>query len=135
MVVLIKEEAAMRILAGVLVALLAVEHVWIMIVEMFLWTQPYGLRAFGNTAEKAEIMAVLAKNQGLYNGFLAAGLFFGLSLGGGLEGWRIKVFFAACVLVAGIYGGITTGKSSILILQAVPALATLVALFVARPAA
>ena len=107
----------METAADVLVALIAVEHVWILIIEMFLWTRPYGLRVFGNTPEKAALMAVLAKNQGLYNGFLAAGLFWGLLLGRTAEGWHAKVFFAACVLVAGLYGAATTGKRSILIGQ------------------
>ena len=107
----------MKTLADVLECLIAIEHVWILIMEMFLWTRPYGLRAFGNTPEKAAIMSVLAKNQGLYNGFLAAGLFWGLALGRTPEGWYLKLFFAGCVLVAGLYGAATTGKRSILIGQ------------------
>ncbi len=111
-------------IANVLTALIAVEHLYILVVEMFLWTRPYGLRAFGNTRENAEIMAVLAKNQGLYNGFLAAGLAFGLLR----HDPAVKIFFVACVLVAGLYGFATTGKRSILFLQGGPAAAALAAL-------
>jgi putative membrane protein len=119
----------MRTLANVVVALLALEHVWILVLEMFLWTKPYGLRAFGNTAETAATTAVLAKNQGLYNGFLAAGLFWGLALGGGC-GHDVKIFFSACILAAGLYGYATTGKRAILVAQAIPAAVALAALLV-----
>ncbi len=115
-------------LANILVGLIAVEHVYILIVEMFLWTKPYGLRAFGNTPENAQLMAVMAKNQGLYNGFLAAGLAFSLLLRDPASAWQMKVFFVACVLVAGLYGAATTGKRSILIGQAGPAALALGAL-------
>jgi putative membrane protein len=121
----------MSAIATVLVGILAVEHVWILVLEMFLWTRPYGLRTFGNTPEKAEIMAVLAKNQGLYNGFLAAGLFWGLWLRGSDEGFHVKLFFSGCVLVAGIFGFATTGKRSILIGQALLASLALGALLLA----
>ncbi len=123
----------MHTAANVLVALVALEHVYILVVEMFLWTKPYGLRAFGNTPDRAEIMAVLAKNQGLYNGFLAAGLVFALCMGDVGAAWQVKVFFLACVLVAGVYGAATTGNRKILFLQAGPALLGLAALFAARP--
>jgi putative membrane protein len=115
-------------LANILVGLIAVEHVYILIVEMFLWTKPYGLRAFGNTLEDAQRMAVLAKNQGLYNGFLAAGLVLGLLMRDPTSAWQVKVFFSGCVLVAGIYGAATTGKRSILVAQAGPAALALGAL-------
>lgn len=121
----------METAADVLVGLIAIEHVWILIIEMFLWTRPYGLRVFGNTPEKAQLMAVLAKNQGLYNGFLAAGLFWGLALGRTPEGWHAKLFFAACVLVAGLYGAATTGKRSILVAQGLLAALALGALLLA----
>ncbi len=104
-------------LANVVVALLAVEHVWALVLEMFLWTRPIGLRAFGNTPENARLMAVLAQNQGLYNGFLVAGLVWGLALGGTAEAWHVKIFFSACVLAAGLFGFATTKKRSILIGQ------------------
>lgn len=121
----------MIIVANVLVGLIAVEHVWVLVLEMFLWTRPFGLMRFGNTPENAAIMAVLAKNQGLYNGFLAAGLFWGLFLGGTTEAWHIKLFFTGCVLVAGLYGFATTRKSFILVGQAGLAGITLAALLFA----
>lgn len=121
----------MHTVADALVALIAVEHVWILVVEMFLWTRPYGRRVFGNTPERAEAMAVLAKNQGLYNGFLAAGLFAGLALGRTPEGWHAKLFFAGCVLAAGLYGAATTGKRSILVGQGLLAALAITALLLA----
>lgn len=108
----------MSVIAAVLVVLVAVLHAWFLVLEMFLWTRPAGLKTFRNTPEKAETTRVLAANQGLYNGFLAAGLFWGLSLGTG--GSDIKVFFLSCVLVAGLYGAATASRR-ILFVQAVPA--------------
>ena len=108
----------MATIANVLVALIALLHVYILVLEMFLWDKPAGLRAFGQTPEAAAASKVLAANQGLYNGFLAAGLFWGLSLGTG--GSDIKVFFLGCVLVAGLYGAATASRR-ILFVQAVPA--------------
>jgi len=96
----------MAMAAKILVGLLALEHVYALVLEMFLWTHRIGLRAFGNTLEQAQTMAVLAKNQGLYNGFLAAGLFWSLWTGA----TDVQLFFAGCVLVAGAYGFATTGK-------------------------
>jgi putative membrane protein len=93
--------------------------VYILVLEMFLWTKPAGLRAFGLTHERAESSRVLAANQGLYNGFLAAGLFWSLTLGDG--GRAVAVFFLACVLVAGVYGAVTASRK-ILYVQALPAL-------------
>ena len=101
-----------------MVALVALIHVYILVLEMFLWTKPAGLRAFGLTPEKAADSKVLAANQGLYNGFLAAGLLWGLSLGA--AGTGVKVFFLLCVLVAGLYGAATASKR-ILYVQALPA--------------
>jgi len=115
--------------ATVLVALLALLHVYILVLEMFLWTSRRGRQAFGTTAEFAEASKVLAANQGLYNGFLAAGLGWAL-LTGGDEGYRIAMFFLGCILVAGIYGGITANRR-ILFIQAVPALVTMLVLSVA----
>ena len=108
----------MKKAATVLVALVALEHVYILVLEMFLWTRPPGLRAFGLTPEFAEQTAVLAANQGLYNGFLAAGLFWGLLRKD--DGYPIRVFFLSCVIVAGVFGA-ATAKPSILFVQAVPA--------------
>src|SRR3954466_5753723 len=108
----------MATLANVVVALVAAVHVYILILEMFLWERPAGLRAFGQTPEAAAASRVLAANQGLYNGFLAAGLAWGLLLGPG--GTAVKVFFLACVLVAGLYGAATASRK-ILYVQAIPA--------------
>jgi len=112
-----------------LVALVAIEHVWILVLEMFLWTKPIGLETFGMTLEVAEQSAVLAANQGLYNGFLAAGLVWGLLRK--QDAYDIQTFFLACVIVAGIYGGITA-KTSILFVQALPAALALAAVWLAR---
>jgi len=106
-------------LADIFIALIALLHVYILVLEMFLWDKPAGLRTFGQTQEAATASKVLAANQGLYNGFLAAGLFWGLSLGAG--GSSVKVFFLCCVLVAGVYGAASTGIRRILFTQAVPA--------------
>lgn len=108
----------MNTLANIVVALVAVTHVYILVLEMFLWDKPAGLRAFGQTQAAATASKVLAANQGLYNGFLAAGLFWGLSLGAG--GTSVKVFFLACVLIAGLYGAATASRK-ILFVQAIPA--------------
>jgi putative membrane protein len=105
-------------LANVVVGLIALLHVYILVLEMFLWDKPAGLRAFGQTREAAAASKVLAANQGLYNGFLAAGLFWGLSLGP--NGTGVKVFFLCCVLVAGLYGAATASRK-ILFVQAIPA--------------
>jgi len=104
--------------ANVVVLLVAVLHVYILVLEMFWWDKPKGLKAFGLTPEFAAQTKVLAANQGLYNGFLAAGLFWGLFLGD--AGLGVKLFFLACVLVAGLYGAATANKR-ILFIQAVPA--------------
>ena len=118
----------MTTLANVLVALIALLHIYILVLEMFLWDKPAGLRAFGQTREAAAASRVLAANQGLYNGFLAAGLFWGLSLGA--AGTGIKVFFLCCVLVAGLYGA-ATASWRILFVQAVPAAIALALVFLA----
>ena len=108
----------MSLAAQIVIALVALLHVWFLVLEMFLWDKPSGRRAFGTTAEFAAQSKVLAANQGLYNGFLAAGLLWGLWLGG--DGTAIARFFLGCVLVAGIYGGLTASRR-ILIFQAAPA--------------
>lgn len=108
----------MSIVANIAVGLIAVLHVYILVLEMFLWDKPAGLRAFGQTLEAAKASKVLAANQGLYNGFLAAGLFWGLTLGA--NGTGVKVFFLLCVLVAGLYGAATASRK-ILFVQAIPA--------------
>jgi putative membrane protein len=108
----------MTLIANVVIGLIALLHIYILVLEMFLWDKPAGLRAFGQTREAAVASKVLAANQGLYNGFLAAGLFWGLSLG--TSGTGVKVFFLGCVLVAGLYGAATASRK-ILFIQAVPA--------------
>jgi putative membrane protein len=95
---------------------------------MFLWDKPAGLRAFGQTKEDAERTKVLAANQGLYNGFLAAGLVWGLMLG--TEGTPVKIFFLSCVVVAGVFGAATASKK-ILFIQALPAAIGLALVFAA----
>ena len=109
---------SMSIAFNVAVALIGLLHVYILVLEMFLWNTPRGRKAFGLTPEFAQATKTLAANQGLYNGFLAAGLFWGLSLG--VAGDAIKVFFLLCVLVAGLYGAATASRR-ILLVQALPA--------------
>ena len=106
----------MSLAANIVVALIGLLHVYILVLEMFLWETPAGRRAFGMSREQAAATKVLAGNQGLYNGFLAAGLFWGLALDD--TGW--KVFFLLCVLVAGLYGAATASRK-ILFIQTVPA--------------
>ncbi|MBC9878820.1 DUF1304 domain-containing protein [Bradyrhizobium sp. INPA01-394B] len=115
-------------IANVLVALVAALHGYFLILEMFLWDKPLGLKTFRNSPDKAEVTKVLAANQGLYNGFLVAGLVWGLLHGNPAFGFQIKVFFLLCVIVAGAYGA-TTVSTRILIVQALPAVIALVALF------
>ncbi|MEO8903252.1 MAG: DUF1304 domain-containing protein [Polyangiaceae bacterium] len=112
----------MSVIADVVVLLVALLHVYILVLEMFLWDKPAGLRAFGLTPEFARASKALAGNQGLYNGFLAAGLAWGLSLGA--SGGGVKAFFLGCVLVAGVYGSLTASRK-ILFIQALPAAAGL----------
>lgn len=105
--------------ASIVIAIIALLHGWFLVLEMFLWNRPSGRRAFGLTPEFAEQSKVLAANQGLYNGFLAAGLAWGLWLDGS-EGLHVKAFFLGCVLVAGVYGGLTATRK-VLWIQAAPA--------------
>ena len=114
-------------LAKILITLIALLHVYILILEMFLWDRPYGLKAFGNTIEKAQLTKVLAQNQGLYNGFLAAGLFWSLFAPASYA-VPLATFFLSCVLVAGIYGGLTASRK-IIYIQAIPALLGLLAVY------
>ena len=109
----------MLTVANIVVGLVAALHVYFLVLEMFLWDKPAGLRAFGQTLEAAKASKVLAANQGLYNGFLAAGLFWGLTLGE--NGSSVKVFFLVCVVVAGLYVGASASRK-ILFVQAIPAM-------------
>jgi len=108
----------MSLAANIVTSLVAVLHFYFLVLEMFLWTKPAGRKAFGMTLEQAQSTKVLAANQGLYNGFLAAGLVWGIYLGE--AGNPIKVFFLGCVVVAGVYGAATASKK-ILFIQALPA--------------
>jgi putative membrane protein len=117
-------------IANCLVALVAALHVYFLVLEMFLWTKPLGLKTFRNTPEKAADSAVLAANQGLYNGFLAAGLAWGLLQSVPALGFQIKTFFLLCVIVAGIYGAATVSRR-ILYVQAAPAALALILLWLA----
>ena len=108
----------MKVAADVLVAVVALLHLYFLVLEMFLWDKPFGRRTFGHSAEAAAATKVLAANQGLYNGFLAAGLAWGLSLGA--SGTSLKLFFLGCVVVAGVFGAVTASRK-ILFVQAVPA--------------
>jgi putative membrane protein len=117
----------MPIAANVVIGVVAILHLGFLALEMFLWNTPFGLRTFGMTEEVASASATLAANQGLYNGFLAAGLMWGL--------WSnmlaVKVFFLACVVVAGLFGGLTA-RRSILYVQALPGFLGLLLLALAR---
>ena len=119
----------MSVVAGVLIGLVAALHAYFLVLEMFLWRTPRGRATFGTTEEFAETTATLAANQGLYNGFLAAGLVWSL-LAPDRVSFQAAVFFLVCVIVAGVYGAVTVNKR-ILLVQAVPAALALVAVLVA----
>ncbi len=112
----------MNLAANLATGLVALLHLYFLVLEMFLWTKPYGRRVFGLTPELAQATKSLAANQGLYNGFLAAGLGWGLLAGP--DGHTIKVFFLSCVIIAGIFGAATANRK-ILWVQAVPGAAAL----------
>jgi putative membrane protein len=114
---------------NLLVAIVALQHVGFLVLEMFLWTTPYGMRTFGLTPEFAAASSALAANQGLYNGFLAAGLLFGLVRR--QDAFATKVFFLVCVIVAGVFGALTV-KASILFVQGAPAALALLLLLASR---
>jgi len=109
----------LAIAADVAVILVAALHLWFLVLEMFLWDKPFGRRTFGMTPERAAATRSLAMNQGLYNGFLAAGLLWGV-----LAGDDVKIFFLACVIVAGVFGALTASRN-ILWVQALPGLVAL----------
>ena len=119
----------MNTLATLAAALVGLLHAGFLVLEMFLWTSPVGLKAFNLTQEFAEASKTLAANQGLYNGFLAAGLFWGLFT----HNTPVVIFFLLCVLVAGVYGGVTV-KPSIFLIQALPAAVALALTLLARRA-
>lgn len=115
----------MALISKILVALVAIEHMYILYMEMFGWLTPRVMKTFGVTKEFAESSKTLAANQGLYNGFLAAGLFWSLIHPDPLIGRQVALFFLGCVFVAGVYGGVTV-KRSILYVQGLPALLGLI---------
>lgn len=112
----------MNTAASVMIGVVALLHLYFLVLEMFLWDKPFGRRVFKSTPEFAAASKVLAANQGLYNGFLAAGLLWGLTLGE--AGLQVKVFFLACVIVAGVFGAATANRY-ILFVQAVPGILAL----------
>jgi putative membrane protein len=114
----------MYVLSDILVLVVAAQHIFFLILEMFLWTRPVGLKTFRNTPERAEVMRVLAANQGLYNGFLAAGLIWSVMVWSELFSFDIKMFFLGCVIVAALYGGYSVSRR-ILLIQGLPALIAL----------
>jgi putative membrane protein len=117
----------MSTLANILIAIVAVLHLGFLVLEMFLWDHPFGRKRFKMTPEYSRASASLAANQGLYNGFLAAGLIWGLWTGQ----FAVKIFFLICVVIAGIYGGITA-RRTILYIQALPGLLALLLLYLSR---
>lgn len=121
----------MSAIADVLVAIVALLHAWFLVLEMFLWTKPLGLKTFRNTLEHAQASATLAANQGLYNGFLVAGLVWGLASSSPDQAFAVKTFFLSCVVVAGSFGAITVSKR-IFFVQALPAILALGLLFGGR---
>jgi len=120
----------MNIAANIVIVIVALLHLYFLVLEMFLWDKPAGLRAFGQTKEQAAVSKILAANQGLYNGFLAAGLFWGVSMGD--AGFGVKIFFLSCILAAGLFGGATASRK-ILIVQALPAVIGLILLLLSGP--
>jgi putative membrane protein len=115
---------SMQLLANILIGIVALLHVWFMTLEMFLWTKPLGRKVFRLTPEFAEASKKLAMNQGLYNGFLVAGLVWGLWA----NGFHVKIFFLACVFVAGVFGAWSLRNRKVFFVQAFPALIALILL-------
>jgi putative membrane protein len=115
-------------IGSILTGVIALIHIYILVLEMFLWDKPQGMKAFGTTPAFAAESKTLAANQGLYNGFLAAGLIWGIWLGE--AGDPIKIFFLLCVAVAGVFGAVTVGRK-ILFVQTIPAVVALVAVWLA----
>ena len=121
----------MALIANILTGIVAALHAYFLMLEMFFWTQPLGLRVFNNTLQKAQDSAVLAANQGLYNGFLAVGLLYGIFASNAAVGFQFKVFFLLCLIVAGLYGGYSV-SSRIIYVQALPALIALIFVWLAN---
>jgi putative membrane protein len=121
----------MSLLVTALVVVIALEHAWFLVLEMFLWTRPIGLKTFRQKPEQARASAALAANQGLYNGFLVAGLVWSLLCSSPEQAFALKTFFLSCVVVAGVFGAATVSRR-ILFVQAVPAALALVLLWLSR---
>ncbi len=121
-------EQTMTLIANTLVGVVALLHIYFLVLEMFLWDKPQGRKTFGLTPEFAAASKSLAANQGLYNGFLAAGLIWGLI--SGTSGTSVKIFFLACVIIAGIYGSLSVSRK-IFFVQALPAIIALVFVWLA----
>lgn len=117
----------MKVLADIVIIIVVMLHLYFLVLEMFLWDKPVGLKVFGQTKEQANATKLLAANQGLYNGFVAAGLLLGVIQG--LAGYDFKAFFLICVVIAGVYGSITANRK-ILYFQAIPGLLGLILLLV-----
>ena len=117
----------MTMITNIVIAIVAILHLGFLVLEMFFWNHPIGRKMFKMTEKESESSATLAANQGLYNGFLAAGLIWGIVSGE----FAVKLFFLSCVLIAGIFGGLTA-KRSILYIQALPALLGLILLYLAN---
>ena len=120
-----------NILTKILIGLVALLHIWFLVLEMFLWTKPIGLKTFGVSLEKAQEMAVLAANQGLYNGFLAAGLLWSLVYPDPFFARQIASFFLVCVGIAGLYGAYSV-NIRILYVQGLPAILALLLILLAK---
>ncbi|MBT8267377.1 MAG: DUF1304 domain-containing protein [Bacteroidia bacterium] len=117
----------MELLLKILIGIVAFEHLYFMYLEMFLWTKPKGIKTFGlKSKEFAEETKVLAANQGLYNGFLAAGLIWSLVI----SNMNAALFFLICVTIAGIYGAYTTGKIKLFYVQSIPAILATIIIFI-----
>jgi putative membrane protein len=121
----------MNIVTNALVIAVAIFHLWFMILEMFLWRKPMGLKTFNNSVERAETTAVLAANQGLYNGFLAGGLLISFLFSDPAVSYSFKVYFLSCVVIAGVYGACTANRK-ILFVQALPAILALISVILTR---
>ena len=121
----------MNILSDVIIGFVALEHLGFLVLEMFFWRKPIGLKIFHMTQAVADSSAILAANQGLYNGFLAAGLVWGLLLSNQAWAASVKTFFLLCIVVAGVFGGITANRY-IFLIQAVPSVLALAILWIAR---
>lgn len=119
----------MKIAAIFFVLLVALLHFYFLVLEMFLWTKPLGMKVFRNSLEKAKTTAALAANQGLYNGFLVAGLLWGLSHPDPAFGYQVQLFFLICVMIAGLYGAYSVSKR-ILYVQFAPALLAAILLYI-----